>query len=152
MCPTKVAPFEISETALTVEVPSAEPLVRSLRERYDPSAAHGMPAHITIPYPFLRRERLDEGVLAALRDLFAARPPRACWRITSTALIRSRWPVGGSALIDSRGRRVALLETTRVRVVPAARASSRRSVAGRARALPDRSADVRRPGRDTGDR
>lgn len=70
-----MAPFEIGETALVVEVPSAEPLVRGLRERYDPSAAYGMPAHVTVLYPFLPRERLDDGVLRALRDLFAARRP-----------------------------------------------------------------------------
>ncbi|MEU6409995.1 2'-5' RNA ligase family protein [Microbispora sp. NPDC046933] len=70
-----MAPFEIGETALVVEVPSAEPLVRGLRERYDSSAAYGMPAHVTVLYPFLPRERLDDGVLAALRDLFAARRP-----------------------------------------------------------------------------
>jgi uncharacterized protein YhfF len=34
-----------------------------------------MPAHVTVLYPFLPRERLDDGVLAALRDLFAARRP-----------------------------------------------------------------------------
>ncbi|MGI5155082.1 2'-5' RNA ligase family protein [Microbispora sp. CA-102843] len=70
-----MAPFEIGETALVVEVPSAEPLVRGLRERYDSSAAYGMPAHVTVLYPFLPRERLDDGVLAALRELFAARRP-----------------------------------------------------------------------------
>ncbi|XVQ84389.1 2'-5' RNA ligase family protein [Microbispora siamensis] len=70
-----MATFEIGETALVVEVPAAEPLVRGLRERYDSSAAYGMPAHVTVLYPFLPRERLDDGVLAALRDLFAARRP-----------------------------------------------------------------------------
>ncbi|WP_205826017.1 2'-5' RNA ligase family protein [Microbispora catharanthi] len=70
-----MAPFEIGETALVVEVPSAEPLVRGLRERYDSSAAYGMPAHVTVLYPFLPRERLDDGVLSALRDLFAERRP-----------------------------------------------------------------------------
>ncbi|MEU6426272.1 2'-5' RNA ligase family protein [Microbispora sp. NPDC046973] len=70
-----MAPFKIGDTALVVEVPSAEPLVRGLRERYDSSAAYGMPAHVTVLYPFLPRERLDDGVLAALRELFAARRP-----------------------------------------------------------------------------
>jgi 2'-5' RNA ligase len=39
-------------SALVVEVPDAEPLVREWRERYDPSASKGMPAHITVLYPF----------------------------------------------------------------------------------------------------
>ncbi|MEV4456077.1 2'-5' RNA ligase family protein [Microbispora sp. NPDC049633] len=70
-----MAPFEIGETALVVEVPSAEPLVRGLRERYGFSPAYGMPAHVSVLYPFLPRERLDDGVLAGLRNLFAARRP-----------------------------------------------------------------------------
>ncbi|WP_079312549.1 hypothetical protein [Microbispora sp. GKU 823] len=53
----RVTAFEIDETALVVEVPSAEPLVRGLRERYDSFAAYGMPAHVTVLYPFLPRHR-----------------------------------------------------------------------------------------------
>ncbi len=57
-----------SESALVVLVPEAEALVGPFRERYDPSASAGMPAHITINYPFLPMEpnwyvaleRLDE--------------------------------------------------------------------------------------------
>ena len=41
------------ETAMVVLVPEAEPLVRPFRDRFDPVAAQGMPAHITINYPFL---------------------------------------------------------------------------------------------------
>ena len=45
-----------TETALVVLVPEAEAIVGRLRQRYDPSAAVGMPAHITINYPFLPGE------------------------------------------------------------------------------------------------
>lgn len=41
------------ETAVVVLVPEAEPLVAPWRERYDPSAADGMPAHVTLLYPFI---------------------------------------------------------------------------------------------------
>ena len=41
------------------------------RARFDGSAAQGMPAHITLLYPFLRDDRLDKEVLARLRDLCA---------------------------------------------------------------------------------
>jgi hypothetical protein len=34
-------------------VPAAEPVVSTWRERFDGSAAQGMPAHITALYPFL---------------------------------------------------------------------------------------------------
>jgi 2'-5' RNA ligase len=41
------------ETALVILVPEAEPLVSSWRRRYDASASDGMPAHITVLYPFV---------------------------------------------------------------------------------------------------
>lgn len=37
--------------------PFGEPLVGGFRERYDSSAAYGMPAHVTVLYPFLPWER-----------------------------------------------------------------------------------------------
>jgi 2'-5' RNA ligase len=52
------------ESALVVLVPEAESVVKELRDRYDPSAAAGVPAHITLLYPFkhsgqIGREDLD---------------------------------------------------------------------------------------------
>ena len=63
-----------SATAVVVPVPAAEPVVSAWRERFDASAAEGMPAHITALYPFLDAERLDDDVLAALRELCTQRP------------------------------------------------------------------------------
>jgi 2'-5' RNA ligase len=40
-------------SALVVLVPEAEELVASLRTRYDPAAADGVPAHVTVLYPFV---------------------------------------------------------------------------------------------------
>lgn len=59
------------ESALVVLVPEAEALVKPFRDRYDPSAAEGMPAHITILYPFKPPQELAAAVVAALQDLFA---------------------------------------------------------------------------------
>lgn len=42
----------VLESALVVLVPEAEALVKSFRDRHDPSAAAGVPAHITLLYPF----------------------------------------------------------------------------------------------------
>ena len=39
-------------TALVLHVPNAEPFVSDFRKQYDPSAADGMPAHVTLIYPF----------------------------------------------------------------------------------------------------
>jgi 2'-5' RNA ligase len=53
-------------TALIVAVPEAEDAVGALRLRHDSSAALGVPAHITILFPFVPLEQLDEEELAAL--------------------------------------------------------------------------------------
>lgn len=62
------------EAAVVLLVPEAEPLVRDYRKEYDPSAAKGMPAHITINYPFLPGADPSEATLERLRSLFAGVP------------------------------------------------------------------------------
>ena len=59
------------ESALIIAVPEAEPLVKALRERFDWSAAQGVPAHITILYPFIPPDKITPDVLADLREFFA---------------------------------------------------------------------------------
>lgn len=54
-------------TALVVLVPEADPLVGEHRQKYDPSAADGMPAHITILYPFLTTAEINDRVITDLR-------------------------------------------------------------------------------------
>src|SRR5689334_20188122 len=63
--------MEAGESALVVMVPEAEVLVASFRDRHDPSAAAGMPAHITLLYPFRLPGTIDAGVRDSLRDCFA---------------------------------------------------------------------------------
>ena len=58
------------ESALVVLVPDAEPLVADLRSRFDRSAQRGMPAHITVLYPFLHPDSLSAGRMNDLRSLF----------------------------------------------------------------------------------
>jgi 2'-5' RNA ligase len=57
-------------SALVVLVPEAEASVKPFRDRYDPSAAAGMPAHITLLYPFKPPDEVDEAVLDSLRHCF----------------------------------------------------------------------------------
>jgi 2'-5' RNA ligase len=64
-----------SESALVVMVPEAEPLVRPFRARHDPSAAAGVPAHITLLYPFLAPDAVDARVRDGLRALFSGFAP-----------------------------------------------------------------------------
>jgi 2'-5' RNA ligase len=72
------------ETALVVEVPEAEPLVSDWRAKYDWSAQRGVPAHITLLYPFVPTERVDDGLARDLRELFAAQPAFS-FRLTRVA-------------------------------------------------------------------
>lgn len=58
-------------TAVVVTVPEAEPLVGDLRAELDDHAAAGVPAHVTVLYPFLPLPRID---LPALREVVAATP------------------------------------------------------------------------------
>ena len=60
------------ESALVVLIPEAEDLVRDFRNQFDPSAAAGVPAHVTIVYPFTPPSELTAETIAALRDLFSS--------------------------------------------------------------------------------
>src|SRR5437868_11055425 len=57
----------MAESAFAVNVPEAEPYVGALRQRYDPSAALGVPAHITVLYPFMAPEEITQRVLGDIR-------------------------------------------------------------------------------------
>ncbi len=63
------------ESALLVAVPEAEPAVGEHRARLDSSARDGVPAHLTVLYPFLPPASVDGPVLASLRRLFAGFAP-----------------------------------------------------------------------------
>ena len=55
-----------TQTAVIVPVPAAEAVVEDHRQRLDRAAAWGVPAHVTVLYPFLPPEKIDQTVLAAL--------------------------------------------------------------------------------------
>ena len=59
-------------TALIVAVPQAEPAVGALRLAHDWSAARGVPAHVTILFPFVDGARLDEHEVAEVFETFSA--------------------------------------------------------------------------------
>jgi 2'-5' RNA ligase len=63
-----------SQTGLIVAVPSAEPVVGRHRAALDPIASWGIPAHITVLYPFLSPADVDDEVLEALGLLFGSVP------------------------------------------------------------------------------
>jgi 2'-5' RNA ligase len=63
------------ESALVVLVPESEAVVKPFRDRYDPSAAAGVPAHITLLYPFKASDEVDDITLRKLRDCFVCLEP-----------------------------------------------------------------------------
>lgn len=65
----------MAESAFAVNVPEAEPYVRLLRDRLDPAARLGMPAHITVLYPFMPPQQIDAGVLGAAALALASASP-----------------------------------------------------------------------------
>ncbi len=106
--------FPVGRTALIVRIPEAEPAVRSWRDRIDPAAraGAGVPAHVSVLYPFLPESLIDAsahaGIAAALRPhhafdvrfertgrfpgmLYLAPEPDAPLRRLTLALTE-RWP------------------------------------------------------------
>lgn len=63
------------ETGLVLRIPQAEPFVAAWRDKYDPAAARGMPAHITVLYPFMPFENIDEAMQADIDEIFARYDP-----------------------------------------------------------------------------
>ncbi len=67
--------YRMGETVLIVKVPEAEPAVGEWRRRFDPSAAAGVPAHVTVLAPFLNLPFADASVLRELDALIAEHQP-----------------------------------------------------------------------------
>jgi 2'-5' RNA ligase len=55
------------ESALLVPVPEAEPYVQTHRFRHDSVALRGVPAHITVLYPFMTPDEISDSATAAVR-------------------------------------------------------------------------------------
>jgi 2'-5' RNA ligase len=59
------------ESALLVPVPEAEPCVQRHRFRHDSVALRGVPAHITVLFPFAAPDAISAGTKDAVRDVVA---------------------------------------------------------------------------------
>jgi 2'-5' RNA ligase len=66
--------MKATHTALIVPIPEAEAVVGRFRATLDRSASWGVPAHVTVLYPFLRPDRIDDAALAAVREAVATVP------------------------------------------------------------------------------
>jgi 2'-5' RNA ligase len=56
------------ESAVIVPVPEAEPYVRRQRFRYDSVALRGVPAHITVLFPFVPPGQVSDAIIRSLRE------------------------------------------------------------------------------------
>jgi 2'-5' RNA ligase len=63
------------DTVLIVKVAEAEPVVGQWRTQFDPSAAAGVPAHVTVLAPFLDRALVDASVSTELDILIGEHRP-----------------------------------------------------------------------------
>ena len=62
-------------SAFIVHVREAEPYVGELRRRCDPSARLGVPAHITVLYPFMSPELVTPAVVQQVNAVVSGFPP-----------------------------------------------------------------------------
>ena len=69
---TWITIWSMLRTGLIVEVPDAEHVVAHWREQLDPHAMLGVPAHVTVLFPFAAPDRIDKGILTALRQVLSA--------------------------------------------------------------------------------
>jgi 2'-5' RNA ligase len=63
------------QSGLVVLVPEAEPAVAGHRLVLDANAPLGVPAHVTVLFPFVPPDQIDAGVLSRLGALFARSEP-----------------------------------------------------------------------------
>ena len=66
------------ESAILVVIPEAEPVVGALRAEHDRSAARGVPAHVTLLYPFMPPDAIDERTRRTIAEVVAGEPAFAC--------------------------------------------------------------------------
>ena len=71
MSKAETSGYQLGQTALIIKVPEAEPLVGDWRRRFDMAAAAGVPAHVTVLYPFLNDGMIDADVIHELRAVLA---------------------------------------------------------------------------------
>lgn len=62
-------------TGVVVPVPAADALLAMVAERFPDAVREGVPAHVSVLYPFMDADLLDEQVISTLRAVFADLAP-----------------------------------------------------------------------------
>lgn len=95
------------ESALLLRCPAAEPAVGAARARLDRAAAVGVPAHVTVGYPFRPVARLSAADHERLESLVAAAPSftltgsRTAWFGESVVYVAVEDPAPVIRLVDA---------------------------------------------------
>ncbi len=63
------------QTGLVIPVPAADALLASVGARYPGTVREGVPAHVSLLYPFVAAAQLDERVTSVLGELLAEQAP-----------------------------------------------------------------------------
>jgi hypothetical protein len=98
---------DVTESAVVVSVAEAEPVVGEFRASLDRSAGWGVPAHVTVIYPFLVPDRLGPHELQRLRDAVRSVPrfdvsfSEVRWFADTAVWLAPHPPDGFRALIDA---------------------------------------------------
>ncbi|MGH3982995.1 MAG: hypothetical protein ACRDST_10020 [Pseudonocardiaceae bacterium] len=58
------------QTGLVIPVPTADPLLTLVETRHPGTVRKGVPAHVSLLYPFVGAAELDDRVTRALSELF----------------------------------------------------------------------------------
>lgn len=66
---------EPTQTAVIIPVGPAEAAVAAYRRRLDVAASWGVPAHVTVLYPFVPPADVDDDLINRLAAVFAATSP-----------------------------------------------------------------------------
>jgi hypothetical protein len=68
------SPRTEGDSALLIAIPEAEPVVGAMRVAHDAVAADGVPAHVTVLYPFVPRDQLTDEVRQAIASVIGGIP------------------------------------------------------------------------------
>ena len=59
----------MAKSGFIVCVPEVEAMVAKLRERFDSTAGLGVPAHVTVLFPFMSPENISASVVQRIRSV-----------------------------------------------------------------------------------
>jgi hypothetical protein len=94
---------------VAIPVPEADPLLAAVAVQYPEAVREGVPAHVSVLYPFLSADELDDRVTSALSELFAEQAPMSvkfgeCRRSGDFVYLRPD-PIEGLAELTRKARR-----------------------------------------------